>query len=282
MNQDLRAFIVDDEALSRDELKFLLASGHDDIEVIGESDDADRALAAIIRQRPELVFLDINFDMTDSADRTGLRLAEDLCRLAAPPFLVFATGKPEFAVEAFALHPAHYLVKPFGADQLAAAIDWIRRHRSSVDETAQRLLRQLSAPARIAVRHRQTDRWNQMLWPTAYLRPEQILYLRADGDGTLSVHLKPDPGAKPEILHGVRQTLDHYAAMLAGRRFFLINRSTLVNLDHVRQRRQRPGDTEEYQLSLDGSDDELPISRARLSALLHALEGQEPVPSGRR
>lgn len=272
MSITLRAYIVEDEPLSRAELKFMLSDSHPEVDVVGETDSAAIALAAIARLAPDLVFLDINFDVGNEGDNAGLQLARDIARLAQPPFVVFVTGRAEFALEAHSLHPAHYLVKPFGPDHLAEAVNWVAQRREFFQSEAQRLSQQRDRPGRVAIRYRDTDRWGDTQWLTAYLRPADILYFRANGDGTLNLYLRSDRGELAETLRGVRQTLEQLTATLPKQRFLTISRSTVVNLDYVRKLRPRSGETDEFQVVLEGCNDELPVSRARLPQLIRALE----------
>lgn len=103
----MKAFIVEDEPLARDELKYLLKRSRQ-VEVVGEAEGIEDAMRDISRLKPELVFLDIEL-----ADGNGLHLAKQLAELDPAPSLIFATAYDEFALQAFELYAFDYLLKPF-------------------------------------------------------------------------------------------------------------------------------------------------------------------------
>ena len=106
----IRAAIVDDEVPARAALRHLLASDPD-IEVVGEAADGREAIALIEREHPDLVFLDVQmpeltgFDVLRSLDPDAL------------PAVVFVTAYDQYALRAFDVHAADYLLKPFSDER---------------------------------------------------------------------------------------------------------------------------------------------------------------------
>lgn len=111
-----RVLIVDDEAFGRMNLRHALAD-HPAWQVAGEFDGARTARHFLAQHDADLVFLDIRMPEED-----GLSLARDLCRLPAPPLVVFVTAFDVHAIEAFEAHALDYLLKPLDDDRLAAAL----------------------------------------------------------------------------------------------------------------------------------------------------------------
>src|SRR4051812_44393806 len=109
----MRAIIVDDERLARQELKSLLAE-HKDIEVIAECANATEAKEKIALLKPDVVFLDIQMP-----GKNGLELAQELSPV---PELVFITAHDEFALRAFEVNALDYLLKPVQPERLAEAV----------------------------------------------------------------------------------------------------------------------------------------------------------------
>ncbi len=109
----MRAIIVDDERLARQELKSLLAE-HKDIEVIAECANAAEAKEKIALLKPDVVFLDIQMP-----GKNGLELAQELSPV---PELVFITAHDEFALRAFEVNALDYLLKPIQPERLAEAV----------------------------------------------------------------------------------------------------------------------------------------------------------------
>ncbi|HPQ60323.1 MAG TPA: response regulator, partial [Syntrophales bacterium] len=97
----LRAFIVDDERLARENLRDLLRE-HPRIRVVGEARNVDEARRGIDEGRPDLLFLDIQmpggsgFDLIESLD--------------APPLTIFVTAYDQFAIRAFEVNALDYLL----------------------------------------------------------------------------------------------------------------------------------------------------------------------------
>ena len=132
----LTALIVDDEPLARERLRTLLAA-EPDLEVIGECVNGRDALAAVKRQRPNLLFLDIQMPELDGF--------QTLAQLAAPlPVVIFVTAFDEHAVRAFEVHALDYLLKPFKPARLRSAVARARtqlvEQKSGADDTSRRIL----------------------------------------------------------------------------------------------------------------------------------------------
>ncbi|MGZ3864634.1 MAG: LytR/AlgR family response regulator transcription factor [Bacteroidia bacterium] len=109
----MRAIIVDDERLARQELKSLLAE-HKDIEIIAECTNAAEAKEKVAALKPDVVFLDIQMP-----GKNGLELAQELTPV---PELVFITAHDEFALRAFEVNALDYLLKPIQPERLQEAI----------------------------------------------------------------------------------------------------------------------------------------------------------------
>src|SRR3954467_519229 len=100
----LKAYILDDEPLARDELKYLLIRS-EQVEILGEGDCIEDAVADITELKPDIVFLDIEL-----AEDNGLSLARQLETLEETPAIVFATAYDEYALEAFELNAVDYIL----------------------------------------------------------------------------------------------------------------------------------------------------------------------------
>ncbi|MBV7506308.1 LytTR family transcriptional regulator DNA-binding domain-containing protein [Bacillus sp. sid0103] len=113
----LKAFIVDDEPLARDELAYLLKRSKQ-IEIVGESDCVENALEKISDLDPDVIFLDIQL-----ADESGIEIAAFVNNLDHPPLIVFATAFDEFALKAFELNAVDYILKPFDEKRVLQTIE---------------------------------------------------------------------------------------------------------------------------------------------------------------
>lgn len=111
-----KCLIVDDESPARNELRFLLRD-IDGVAVVGEAATADEALLLANSVAYDVVLLDIQMPGLD-----GLELARRLTASSPSPAVIFTTAHPDYAVEAFDLNAADYLVKPFDQERLQRAL----------------------------------------------------------------------------------------------------------------------------------------------------------------
>lgn len=109
----MKAIIIDDERLARQELKNLLAV-HKEIEVVAECSNAEQAKEKIAEINPDVIFLDIQMP-----GKTGLELLEEISAL---PEVVFVTAYDEYAIRAFEINALDYLLKPVQPIRLAETI----------------------------------------------------------------------------------------------------------------------------------------------------------------
>src|SRR5579875_2402468 len=113
----IKAIIIDDERLARNELKKLLHD-HPEIEVIDEAANVDEGVEKIELQNPDLIFLDIQMP-----GKTGFQLLEELERA---PHVVFTTAYDEYALKAFEVNALDYLLKPIEPRRLTDAIQKVQ------------------------------------------------------------------------------------------------------------------------------------------------------------
>ncbi len=115
----MKALIVDDTRLARQELQFLLQN-YKNVEVIGEAENADQAQQMIEELKPDLVFLDIQMP-----DKDGFELLEMLDEV---PQIVFTTAYSEYAIKAFDYNALDYLKKPITDDRLKIALQRVQEN----------------------------------------------------------------------------------------------------------------------------------------------------------
>lgn len=113
----IRALIIDDERLARDELRLMLNEFHE-INIIGEAANADQAERMISDLRPDVIFLDIQMPV-----RSGFDLLESL---SVTPLIVFITAYETFALKAFDVSAIDYLMKPLREERLKKAVSEIK------------------------------------------------------------------------------------------------------------------------------------------------------------
>jgi two-component system, LytTR family, response regulator len=121
----MKAIIIDDERLARQELKNLL-SAHKEVEIVAECADAAQARDKVNELKPDIIFCDIQMP-----GKTGLELAEEIPGTVE---VVFVTAYDEHAIKAFEINAFDYLLKPVQPERLAETI-----RKLNVKETANRL-----------------------------------------------------------------------------------------------------------------------------------------------
>lgn len=224
----IRALIVDDEPLAREGLRILLAE-EPDVTIVAEAGDGDAAVDAIRRQRPDVVLLDIRMPGWDGFEVLERTASEHL------PLVVFVTAHDEHALRAFEVHALDYLLKPVAADRLREAIRRVRAALAcevdpGADGARARLAAALDARAgasgaaapsplsRFVVR----DRGRFYL-----VRADSVEWIRS-ADNYVELHT-------PSGVHLVRGTIADLASRLDRTRFARIHRSTIVQLDRIRE-----------------------------------------------
>jgi two-component system LytT family response regulator/two-component system response regulator LytT len=121
----IRALVVDDEQLAREELCFLLGQVGG-VEIVGQSSDGLDALRQAGDLRPDVVFLDVQMP-----GLTGFEVARRLIEAELPAQLVFVTAFDQYAVDAFSVNAVDYVLKPVDADRLEQTLDRTRRRLAS-------------------------------------------------------------------------------------------------------------------------------------------------------
>ena len=120
---ELRAVLVDDEELARDELGFLLGQ-LGGVTVIGQAGNGVEALTTIDRLQPDVVFLDIQMP-----GLTGFEVARRMIDAHAPSHIIFVTAYDQHAIEAFEVNAVDYILKPFDKKRVALSVEKARAKR---------------------------------------------------------------------------------------------------------------------------------------------------------
>ena len=278
--------IVDDERLARERLKRLVQA-EADLELIGTAANGDDALALVLDEAPDLLFLDVQMPGRDGFEVAAAlleRMGEDEL-----PVVVFVTAWDQHALRAFETGALDYLVKPFDDERFAETLRRARRTiaQARVRETAERLRSLLEGVAaagkgelsRGRTRERGgtggassvadssdeasaegTGPLERVLLKSGgrskLVKATQIDWIEAEG-----VYARLHVGADSFL---IRMPMHELEARLDARRFVRIHRSTIVNLDRVRELRE-PDPGAHVAVLEDGT--KVRISRTRKAAL---------------
>lgn len=128
----MKAILIDDERLARQELKNLL-SAYPEIEIVGEANNVETAIENIKQLKPDVIFLDIQMP-----GKNGFELLEEI---SGVPEVVFVTAYDEHAIRAFEVNALDYLLKPVQPNRLAETVKKIlNKEHSEKTETKEQTL----------------------------------------------------------------------------------------------------------------------------------------------
>jgi two-component system LytT family response regulator len=246
-SRKIRAVIVEDEELARQILREMLRA-HAEVEVVGECANGFEAVKMVPELKPDLLFLDVQMPKLDGFEVLEL-IGNDMA-------VIFVTAYDEHALRAFEVHAVDYLLKPFAAQRLEAALE---RARLRLGQKSGPNVAELTAAARPEGRYAERvvvkDGAKVQIIPV-----EKLDYAEAQDD---YVSLASQ-GRK----HMKQQTISSLEGSLDPGKFLRIHRSYIVNLERVT--RLEPYSKDSHVVTLtDGT--RLPVSRSgygRLRALL--------------
>jgi two-component system LytT family response regulator len=219
-NSRLRTLIVDDEPLARDKVRILLAKDPE-IEIIGECANGQEAVQAIERETPDLVFLDVQMPGMD-----GFGVLKKIGTEHVPG-VVFVTAYDQYALHAFEVHALDYLLKPFAAKRFNETLQRAKSQlRGSTDGGVTQklisLLDGLSGPKKYLERF--VIRSNSRVF---FLKVNDVDWIEAAGN-YLNIHIGNEAHLLRETMNGIESQLDP-------QRFVRIHRSTLVNVERIKE-----------------------------------------------
>jgi two-component system LytT family response regulator len=236
--EPLRVIVVDDESMARARLRRLL-SETDDVEVIAECANGEEAIEAIVNLEPEVVFLDIHMPGLN-----GFQVLESLPAMSLPNF-VFVTAHDRYALRAFSVNALDYLLKPFDADRLRQTLRRARERQFSVEDRRALLAAlhdlvrtqgEQQPPPAAGVAQRGTDSPSKPFADRiAVKRDGRIILVRTtdiDYVESASNYVCLHVGTQS---HLVRETMNQLAAGLDPALFARIHRTTIVNIDRIKE-----------------------------------------------
>ena len=202
----LRALIVDAERLAREELRHLLTA-HPDIHIVGEADSVPKAATLVDDLKPDVVFLDVQMRGETGFDLFG--------QVENPFHVIFVTGFDQYAIRAFEVNARDYLLKPVRPDRLAEAVQRIHKGAPRPAQTSGQLAYDDVLFLDFGSRSR-------------FVHIRDFVFIRAAGDYSKVMTAQ---GREALVLSSLKQ----WEGRLPEEQFVRIHRSTIVNLEHVRE-----------------------------------------------
>lgn len=239
----LKALIVEDEYLAREELSYLIAT-HSDIEVVAAFEDGLEAFKYLQTHKVDIVFLDIQIPSID-----GMLLARNIHQFADKPHIVFTTAYKEFAVDAFELEAFDYLLKPINEQRMQGLLHKLMSTLAPVQVAAPSVCLpktiNLSKDGRIRI--------------TAI----NDIYYAVAREKSTDVYLRDD-------VYSVPFTISELMSRLPTEQFYRCHRSYCVNLTKIQE--ITPWINSTYQLTLVDVGGEIPVSRSNLKEFRELMQ----------
>src|SRR5882757_7022986 len=220
----LKTLIVDDEPLALDLLSLLLAD-YEDIEVVAKFRNGQEALSYIQAKPVDLLFLDVQMP-----EMGGFDVVEQLGVRQLPP-TIFVTAYHEHAVRAFDVHAVDYLTKPVDGERLETALE--------------RVHEKIAAKAALLTQEQLTAVLNGLRNSTEESKSYPTRFLVKDGEKEILLPVEKigwiEAAAYYCCLHTngrrymLRETITDLSDKLNPRQFVRIHRSSIVNLDQIRE-----------------------------------------------
>ncbi len=242
-----KAVVVDDEELARQLLKEMLGT-HPEIEVVAECGNGMTAVKAVAEHSPDLLFLDIQMPKLTGFDVLELIDTQNMA-------IVFVTAYDQYAMKAFDVHAADYLLKPYSRERFEAALERAKQRKGEKQPEPAGLANAARPAGQYAERIVVKDGTKVTLIPVAKLEYAEALddYVSLVSEG--KKHLK-------------QQTISSLEASLNPAVFVRIHRSYIVNFERVARIEPYAKDSRVAVLS---SGVKLPISRAGYDRLRQAM-----------
>src|SRR5438046_2847489 len=264
---ELRAVLVDDEQLARDELGYLLGQVGG-VDVIGQAGNGVEALTTIDRLQPDVVFLDVQMP-----GLTGFEVARRMVDNRASSHIIFVTAYDQHAIEAFEVNAVDYLLKPVDPSRLEVAVDRARRRITSerppdveragsgdpFDAQLERIVRLVAE--RQSRRERMAIKVGERF---LLVHADEIVYASLAGEGITVVTAQHSGTSN-------YRTLDELQARLDPSVFGRVHRPPLVNINKIKE--IVPWFSRNYILRMkDAKATEIPVSRTQTRRLREYLK----------
>ena len=217
----IRTVIIDDEAYARQKIREFLRS-EIDVDVVGEAGNGSDAIKIIRKEKPDLVFLDVQMPEPD-----GFGVVEALGQEHLP-HIVFATAYDQYTLRAFEIHALDYLLKPFDQDRFQESLKHARRMigMGKNQEDFKTRIRSLIEDVRTESPH-----IKRFLVPSKrgirFLNAEDVLWIKAAGSYAA---LHTETGE-----HLLHETLSDLEKKLDPRMFIRTHRSFIVNVGSIQE-----------------------------------------------
>jgi two-component system, LytTR family, response regulator len=222
----IQTVLADDEVLARQKLRQLLRD-EPEIDVVGEGMTASETIDLVRATKPQLLFLDIQMPGMD-----GFDIATELCSSKAvpTPHIIFTTAHDQYALRAFEIHAVDYLLKPFTRERLSSAVERARKEILLVDQQ----------PVGNSAIGLNGSRYTTRI---VFKSRGRIVFLPVSDIRWISAEENYVRISTQTETHLLRETMARLEEKLDPEMFLRVHRSSIVNLQHVKEvRTEADGD----------------------------------------
>jgi two-component system, LytTR family, response regulator LytT len=245
----LKAFIIDDEPLARDELAYLLKRSKQ-VEIVGQADSLETALEKLQNLDIDVIFLDIQL-----GDQSGIDIVNKLNELEYPPMIVFATAYDDYALKAFELNAADYLLKPFEEKRVLHTIEKLVKLTSSHE-----------SPISLASRH--NTGLSELAEKIAITVDEKIILVNVKDILYIGTNEGKTIVATNKEKYVVNDSLVTFERKLKNFSIIRVHRAFIVNINGIRE--IEPWFNSTYNLIMTNGE-KIPVSRTYTKELKQLL-----------
>lgn len=249
MDKKLTVIIIDDETLGRQIVRKYL-SVHNDIEILAECSNGFEGVKKINELNPDLVFLDIQMPRLNGFEMLEL--------LDKPPVIIFTTAYDQYAIKAFEVNAADYLLKPFSAGRFEEALEKAKqlfKNKSQHSEIVKELIKHTQETAEYLERIVIKDGTKIHIIPV-----DSVIYIEAQDDYVMIC------SKEGNLLK--QKTMRYFEEHLPPEDFLRIHRSYIVSIPHIKKIELVEKET--YKLFLDDGTG-LPVSKSGYEKLKSIL-----------
>ncbi|HSD62568.1 MAG TPA: LytTR family transcriptional regulator DNA-binding domain-containing protein [Ignavibacteriaceae bacterium] len=240
MDTKIKAIIIDDETLGRQIIKKFLLE-HEDIELIDECSNGFDGVKKINELKPDLVFLDIQMPKLNGFEMLEL--------IDSPPVIIFTTAYDQYAIKAFEVNAADYLLKPFSSERFEEALGKAKLHlinKTEENNVVKELIKHTQESKEYLERIVIKDGAKIHIIPVV-----SVKYIEAQDDYVM-IH-----STEGNLLK--QKTMKYFEEHLSPEDFLRVHRSYIVSIPHIKKIELLEKDT--YKIILDDGD-RLPVSKS--------------------
>jgi len=214
----IHTVLADDEVLARQKLRQLLRD-EPEIDVVGEGMTAGETIDLVRATKPQLLFLDIQMPGMD-----GFDIATELCssKIEPVPHIIFTTAHDQYALRAFEIHAVDYLLKPFTRERLSSAVERARKE----------ILLANQQPTANGAAGRSGSRYTTRI---VFKSRGRIVFLPVSDIRWISAEENYVRISTQTETHLLRETMARLEEKLDPEMFLRVHRSSIVNLQHVKE-----------------------------------------------